>query len=60
MTKSEVLAKLKETGSITRFQRDSAGLWEKAFKLYNESHPKDQKSQNCGHCYRIVSAWLQA
>lgn len=60
MTKVEVLAKLKETGAVAKFQRDSGGFWAQAFKLYNEAHPNDQKSPNCGHCFRVVSAWLQS
>lgn len=60
MTKGEVLTKLKETGAFTKFQRDSGGLWDQAFKLYNEAHPKDKKNPSCGHCFRAVSAWLQS
>lgn len=58
MTKSEVLAKLKVTDLINKFQRDNGGLWQRAFDLYNEAHPKEKKSPTCGHCFRAVSAWL--
>lgn len=60
MSKSEVHNKLKETGLVSKFQRDSGGLWEQAFKLYNEAHPRDQKRASCGSCFRAVLNWLQS
>lgn len=60
MTKAEVLTKLKASGAFDKFQRDSGGLWDQAFKLYNEANPRDKKSPSCGHCFRAVSAWLQS
>jgi hypothetical protein len=56
--KSEILSELKANGNVSKFQQNPT--WEKAFKLYNESHPSDKKNMRCGSCFRTVLKWLQS
>ncbi len=58
MDKASVYAQLVATTEINTFRHTQ--LWDRAFKLYNEAHPKDQKQPTCGSCYKYVKAWLQS
>lgn len=56
MDKTTILAELTNSGEISVFRRSPT--WEKAFKLYNDTH-KTHKNPNCGSCFRDVLAWLR-
>lgn len=56
MDKTTILAELTNSGEISVFRRSPT--WEKAFKLYNDTH-KTHKNANCGSCFRDVLAWLR-
>lgn len=58
MDKTAILAALTASGEINTFR--STPNWQKAFELYNATHPGSHKSQNCGSCYRDVKNWLQS
>lgn len=57
MGKAEILNALNASGEISVFRRSPN--WEKAFKLYNDTH-STRRNLNCGSCYRDVLAWLKS
>jgi hypothetical protein len=57
MDKSSILSELTKSGEVSIFRRSPT--WEKAFKLYNDTH-KTNKNPSCGSCFREVLAWLRA
>lgn len=57
MDKASILSALNSSGEVSNFRRSPN--WEKAFKLYNDTH-SSHKNMNCGSCFRDVLAWLKS